>query len=111
MLGLGLGPDRGARLGGGRRIVGLAGRPERNLRGRSPACGSCDEEELRIVPAVGAPQVSARMTTLRLQPLGAVHRHHADLAARDVHVALDLGPRRGEPGEEALEAAASRSAR
>ena len=39
----------------------------------------------------------------RLQPLGAVHRHHPHLVARHFHVALHLGLRRAQPRDEALQ--------
>ena len=39
----------------------------------------------------------------RLQPLGAVHRHHPDFVARDFHVALHLGVGGAQPGHEALQ--------
>ena len=39
----------------------------------------------------------------RFQTLGGVNRHDADLVARDLHVALHVGLRGAEPGDEALQ--------
>ena len=83
-------------------------RPCRATRGRGasrlPPSRIVDEEELRVVTARRRAAGVGEDDDLRLEPLGAVHRHDADLAARHVHVALDFGSRGREPGEEAFEA-------
>ena len=60
-------------------------------------------QQSRRMPALRRRRGVGEDDDRRLQPLGAVHGHHAHLVALHLHVALDLGLRRAQPGDEALQ--------
>ena len=73
-------------------------------RPRPPPASSREPDDLRVMARMdrGGAGIDQE-DDVGLEPLGAVHGHHADLVAERFGVALDVGLGRVEPVEEALQ--------
>ena len=97
-----LAPDAGGAAATTGHVVGLRPGPY-EMDGGAFACRQIEQTRLALPWPCGRGRGVGQDNDGRFQAFGTMHRHHPNLVAGYLHVALDVGPGGAQPGDEALQ--------